>query len=162
MTMGYVEQNLMPGEEVIYKAKLHWAMFLSPIWPLILAVLALWYGFYINSDQDMKIVFVGVAGLFFLSAIMNGLRALISFLTTEFALTNKRVIAKTGLVRRRSVELLLSKIESIGVNESILGRMLDFGTITVTGTGGTKEPFGNIAAPMELRKRVNTQIGVGV
>jgi uncharacterized membrane protein YdbT with pleckstrin-like domain len=162
MTMGYVEQNLMPGEEVIYKAKLHWAMFLSPIGPIILAVLALLVGSYQKSDQSMTIVFQCVAGLFFLAAIMNVIRTLISYFTTEFALTNKRVIAKTGLIRRRSVELLLPKIESIGVNESVLGRMLDFGTITVTGTGGTKEPFGNIAAPMELRKRVNAQIATGV
>jgi len=155
--MGYAEQNLMPGEEIIYKAKLHWALFLGPIGPLILAVIFLILGAAQNSNSS--ITFLGCIGwIFFLLAIMNGLSGLISFFTTEFALTNKRVIAKTGLIRRRSVELLLPKIESIGVNQPVLGRILDYGTITVTGTGGTKEPFRNIAAPMELRKRVNAQI----
>ncbi len=154
--MGYAEQNLMAGEEIVYKARLHWALFLSPIGPLILAFIILLLGSAENSDSGT--VLQCLAGIFFLSAIINGLGALITFFTTEFALTNKRVIAKTGLIRRRSVELLLSKIESIGVNQPILGRILDYGTITVTGTGGTKEPFRNIATPMELRKRVNAQI----
>lgn len=157
--MGYAEQNLLPGEEIIYKAKLHWALFLGPIGPLIIAVIVLILGAGQNSDSGSFLLCLG--GIFFLGAIINGLGALSTFLTTEFALTNKRVIAKTGLIRRRSVELLLSKIESIGVNQPILGRILDYGTITVTGTGGTKEPFRNIATPMELRKRVNAQIAGG-
>ena len=93
--------------------------------------------------------------------LLSAISAVITYLTTEFALTNKRIIAKSGLVRRRSVELLLPKVESIGVDQPILGRILDYGTITVTGTGGTKEPFGTIAEPMELRKRVNAQISGG-
>ena len=156
MIMGYTEQNLMPGEQIVYKAKLHWAMFLGPIVNIILAILIFLIG--ISSRDSSTSVMTCLAGIIFLSAILNSLNAVVSYVTTEFALTNKRVIAKTGLLRRRSVELLLTKIESIGVNQPILGRMLDYGTITVTGTGGTKEPFKNIAAPMELRKCVNTQI----
>lgn len=157
MIMGYIEQNLMPGEDVIYRAKLHWALFLRPIGPIILWIIfIIIYGTSRNTESGS--FYLCVAWIFFMTAIIGGIGALISFLTTEFALTNKRVIAKTGLIRRRSVELLLQKVESIGVNQSILGRILDYGTITVTGTGGTKEPFGNIIAPMELRKRVNAQI----
>jgi uncharacterized membrane protein YdbT with pleckstrin-like domain len=71
--------------------------------------------------------------------------------------SNKRVIAKTGFIRRRSLELLLTKIESLGVSQPIVGRIFNYGTITVTGTGGTKEPFKNIMNPMELRQVVNRQ-----
>jgi uncharacterized membrane protein YdbT with pleckstrin-like domain len=96
-----------------------------------------------------------------LLAISGALSTTVAYMTTEFALTDRRVIAKAGLIRRRSVDLLLAKVESIGVRQSIGGRILDFGTVTVTGTGGTKEPFGNIAQPMELRRRVQAQIATG-
>jgi uncharacterized membrane protein YdbT with pleckstrin-like domain len=157
MTMGYAEQNLMPGEEIVYKAKLHWALFLRPIGPLLFTIIIAALGS-ISSDTSF---FQCLTVVFFLLTIVTAIFAVITYLTTEFALTNKRVIAKSGFIRRRSVELLLQKIESIGVNQPILGRILDYGTITVTGTGGTKEPFETIAEPMELRKRVNAQISGG-
>ena len=154
--MGYAEENLMPGEQIMYKAQLHWALFIGPVVGFILAVLLFMISF---SSQDSSFPFLRfLAGLIFLSAILSGLSAIVSYVTTEFVLTDKRIIAKTGLVRRRSVELLLNKVESIGVNQPIMGRILDYGTITVTGTGGTKEPFRNIAMPMELRSRVHAQI----
>ena len=157
--MGYAEQNLMTGEVIVYKARLHWALFLRPTLSLILWIIFLLFGSGLNSDSSN--IFQCFAWAFFLFSIISGLGVLITFLTTEFAITNKRVIAKTGFIRRRSVELLLQKIESIGVNQPILGRILDYGTIIVTGTGGTKEPFDTIAQPMELRKRVNAQISDG-
>ena len=99
-----------------------------------------------------------MSSVLILLAIFSFLDVIVAYLTTEFALTNKRIIAKTGIIRRRSLELFLQKVESIGVDQPILGRLLDYGTIVVTGTGGTKEPFHNIASPMELRKHVYAQI----
>jgi uncharacterized membrane protein YdbT with pleckstrin-like domain len=78
---------------------------------------------------------------------------LIDFLTSEFAITNKRVIIKVGFISRRTLEINLQKIESISVDQTILGRILDYGNIVVIGTGGTKEPFSNISAPMEFRRQ---------
>ena len=75
--------------------------------------------------------------------------------TTELAITNRRVIAKTGFIRRHSLEILLPKIESVDVRQGILGRMLNFGTVTVTGTGGTRESFKAIAEPIVVRKKIN-------
>jgi len=77
---------------------------------------------------------------------------------TEIAVTNKRVLIKTGLSSRRTVELLLHQVESIVVNESLTGRMLGFGTVLVRGTGGTPEPFDRIAHPLEFRRQVQHQI----
>ncbi|HQE11424.1 MAG TPA: PH domain-containing protein [Flavipsychrobacter sp.] len=73
--------------------------------------------------------------------------------TDEFAITNKRVVIKTGLISRRTFEMNLSKIESVNVMQSILGRILGYGTIQIIGTGGTKEAFMNIKKPLEFRKR---------
>lgn len=71
----------------------------------------------------------------------------------EFAITNKRIIVKTGLISRKTLEMNLSKIESVNVDQSILGRLLGYGTIRIIGTGGTKEEFPNISNPIEFRKK---------
>lgn len=78
---------------------------------------------------------------------------LIEFLTSEYAITNKRIIVKVGFISRRTLEMNLQKIESIGVDQGILGRILNYGSVAVIGSGGTKELFGNIAAPLEFRKQ---------
>jgi uncharacterized membrane protein YdbT with pleckstrin-like domain len=71
----------------------------------------------------------------------------------EFAITNKRIIVKTGLISRKTLEMNLSKIESVNVDQSVLGRMLGYGTIRIIGTGGTREEFPNISNPIEFRKK---------
>ncbi|TAK45596.1 MAG: PH domain-containing protein [Saprospiraceae bacterium] len=73
--------------------------------------------------------------------------------TTEFAITNKRVVNKTGWIKRKTFEMNLSKIESVNVNQTILGRLLSYGDIIIIGTGGTKEEFKHIKRPIEFRKR---------
>ncbi len=77
---------------------------------------------------------------------------------TEMAVTNKRVIVKSGLADRRTIELLLPRIESIAVEEPALGRLLGYGTVVVRGTGGTPEVFRQIARPLEFREQVQRQI----
>ncbi len=79
----------------------------------------------------------------------------IRFVTTEFAVTNKRVIAKTGLIQRNSLDLRLPKIESVEINQGILGRLLGFGTITITGSGGTHQGFKGIADPIKTKRKIN-------
>lgn len=73
--------------------------------------------------------------------------------TDEFAVTNRRVIVKTGLISRKTLEMNLSKIESVNVDQSIFGRLLGYGTITIIGTGGTRESFPNISKPLLFRKK---------
>lgn len=79
-------------------------------------------------------------------------------LSTEFALTNCRIIAKKGFIFQHSIEILLNKVESISVSQPLIGRILGFGTVTIIGSGGTQEVFKSIDNPMELRKQVNDQI----
>jgi uncharacterized membrane protein YdbT with pleckstrin-like domain len=78
---------------------------------------------------------------------------------TEMAVTNRRVLIKTGMTSRRTLDLMLSRVESIGVEESALGRMLGYGSVVVRGTGGTPEPFLMIAHPQDFRRAVQEQIG---
>ncbi len=117
--MTYVEKNLLAGEQIVYRAELHWVVFVS-----LKALLTLF------------------------------LQPFIQRATSEFAVTNRRVVIKVGLVSRKTVEMNLEKVESIGVDQSILGRMLDYGTIEVVGTGGTREPFRAIRDPLGFRRAV--------
>src|SRR5688572_27322822 len=78
---------------------------------------------------------------------------IISCITDQFAVTNKRVVMKTGLISRKTLEMNLSKIESVNVNQSVLGRILGFGTIIIIGTGGTREQFTRIRKPLQFRRR---------
>lgn len=77
-------------------------------------------------------------------------------------MSNKRVLIKTGLLSRRSVEVLLPKVESIGVDESFVGRILGYGSVIVRGTGGTFETFDKIAHSNERRRQVQEQLGNAV
>ena len=101
------------------------------------------------------VAFFSLRGLFTLV-----LWPLIDRLTTEFAVTNKRVIVKTGWVQRETLELNLSRVESLSVDQRVMGRLLGYGTITIIGTGGTKEPFHGIAHPLEFRNAVQEQLSV--
>lgn len=89
--------------------------------------------------------------------MITAIPAWINRSTSEFAVTNRRVIVKVGWIRRRSLETLLMKVEGIQVEQSILGRILNYGTITITGTGGSREVFDRIAAPLEFRRKVQEQ-----
>ena len=74
--------------------------------------------------------------------------------SSEFAVTNKRVIFKLGVLTTRSVELLLPKVEGIAVTQSMAGRIFGFGAIVVSGSGGTQEPFRDIQSPLAFRQAV--------
>jgi uncharacterized membrane protein YdbT with pleckstrin-like domain len=99
---------------------------------------------------------VGIVAL--LSSGIPAISGALKRSATEMALTNKRVIIKTGIATRRTIELMLTRIESIVVEEPTLGRMLGFGTVIIRGTGGTPEVFEKIAHPLEFREQVQSQI----
>jgi len=82
---------------------------------------------------------------------------LVAYRTTEFGVTNKRVIVKTGFIRRHTLELLLRQVEAISVDQSLTGRLLGFGSLTLTGTGGVREEFHRVVSPLEFRRRIQAQ-----
>lgn len=149
--MGYIEQNLMQGEQIRYHTKLHWVVFVDPFF-LIDVGLVLVFVYSMHSEALTAIGFFGLSFIFV--GLLVGVSRLMAYKSSEFAITNKRVLIKIGFIRRHSFEFLLQKVEGIGVDQGILGRMLGYGTIIVTGTGGTKEPFKNIENPLEFRKQV--------
>lgn len=147
--MAYIDNNLMNGENVLYRGKLHWIIF---SWPIFWFIIALF--FFTASGRETA----GVGFLFLIISSIAGFISYLNYTTSEFGITNKRVIVKVGIIRRNSLEVLLNKIEGIQVNQSIMGRILGFGSVMVSGTGGTKDPFHKISSPLEFRKKVQEQI----
>ena len=147
--MSYVDRTLGPNEQVIFRTRLSAVMFLWPVLTAIAGavVLGLWYQSPIGQ---------AAGGLLLAVALLHGLARYVSYISSEFAVTNLRVIIKVGVFRRRTLEVQRSKVETIAVNQSILGRIFGFGDIVVTGTGGTKEPFENIGAPLQFSRAVQT------
>ncbi len=145
--MSYVDRNLLEGEQVIYRARLHAIIFILPV---VLAVLGVALALYFASWP--------VAAVGLILAVVIAFPRFVRFVSSEFAVTNKRVIVKVGLVYRQTLELVLAKVETIGVEQTVPGRLLNYGTIVVTGTGGTKEPFKDIANPLEFRRQVQSQL----
>ncbi len=159
--MGYVERTLLSGETVFYRTRLHWIVLIRHATiGLILSVvgIALLTGAFAGAAHEGKGA-LGMAGVLFLlgAAVSLGL-GVVKRNATEIAVTNKRVLIKTGIFQRRTVELLLSKIESVGVDEPLLGRMLGYGSVVVRGTGGTPELFDRITNPIEFRRQIQGRI----
>ncbi len=150
--MSYVDRSLASGEEVLYRTRLSRVTF---FWPVVLVLIGaglLATAFALTPSPVLH----GLAGAALGIALIFALARYVSFRSSEFAVTNQRVIIKLGVFRRRLLELQRSKVEAIAVNQSILGRLFGFGDIVVTGTGGTKEPFERIGSPMEFARAVQT------
>lgn len=135
----------------MHRAKLHKILF---VWPGLVAFVALVFSLWILVNPQYNVKFAGIGVIV---AVIFLLSPYIQYITSEYAVTNKRVIVKVGLIRRQTLETLLQKIEAISVDQSVLGRILNYGTITITGTGGTRESFMNIADPLGFRRAVQEQ-----
>lgn len=161
--MRYVHRSLTAGETVLYETRLHWIVMLRSIVQasvvFALAIGLLYYALSTTGVQDdQRRLMEGGAAALAVLGFMLLLAGATRRNATEMAVTNHRVIIKLGLVGRRTVELLLSKIESIEVQETAIGRALGYGTIVLIGTGGTPEPFDKVAHPLEFRSMVQQQI----
>jgi len=150
--MKYLLRVLQTGETVVHESRLHPLIFLPALLLLALAIALL-----VGSMQftgDLKIGLQAAAAIFAVFAIASWARAAIRRATTELAITDRRVIYKAGLLARHTLEMNRSKVESIDVDQSILGRLLGYGTIIVRGTGGSLEPIRMISDPLTFRSHI--------
>ena len=147
--MSYIDANLLPGERVVFRTRLHWKLLVGPfVFLLVTLVPVAWL--YWQGPWTPWILLAPAFGLLVLAA------AIVRRQSSDFAVTTKRVMMKTGIFSTRSVELLLGKIEAIAVNQTLAGRLLGYGDIVVTGSGGTEEAFGDIQAPLAFRRAVQS------
>ena len=142
--MGYIEANLLDGERVVYKARLHWLIFWKA--PVVMA-----------ASVPLFQLEPRAGAVVFAIGLLLFLPPLVAFASSEFGVTTKRVIIKVGVMQRRTLELLLRQVEAISVDQSLMGRIMNYGTVTLSGTGGVREVFHNIAAPLEFRRQIQSQ-----
>jgi uncharacterized membrane protein YdbT with pleckstrin-like domain len=147
--MSYIDGNLIEGERVVYRTRLHWLVFIGPL--LLCAVVLLPIAWFLYQGSWRAYAWVPLA-----VALVVLLAAFIKRQSSDFAVTNKRVMMKVGVLSTRSVELLLNKVEAIAVNQSFAGRLFGYGDIVITGSGGTREAFSQIQGPLEFRRAVQS------
>ena len=149
--MSYVRRVLQPNETLLHEAKLSWVGYLPGILLLLFAAI-LWvaggeiFGWPLWVDI--------VAGIVAVIALWLVAAAWFERWTTEIAITDRRVIHKTGFIRRNTIEMSVEKVESVDVRQSLLGRVLDYGDVIVRGTGVGLAPLKEIAAPLAFRSRL--------
>lgn len=156
--MGYIHKSLLDGEEIIYLTRRHKIIFTWPvIWMLIAAVL---FGikWFVVFRPEVDFALSIFSGIFLAAALLHALVIWVQYRSAEFGVTNRRVIVKEGFIKRNTVEVFLKRVESVQVDQSIWGRILNFGTIIVSGTGGVSDPLSLIRAPLEFKKQVQQQL----
>ncbi len=150
--MSYIDNHLLPSERVIYRAKLHWIQYIVYMYWFAFSSIIIVGPFALIYDRQT------LAAVFAFFPLIGFLLARIKIKTSEFAVTDHRVMIKVGLIRRHSLEIMLPQVEGIGVDQGILGRILSYGTITVSGTGTTHENFILIQNPLEFRRQVHVLV----
>lgn len=149
--MGYVDEILEPGEKVVFKTRLSWTLYGPAI---VYALIALALTFFSASAAGFGVAVFVVAALAAVAAFVSFLRAWFRRWTTEIAVTDRRVVLKRGFIRRHTVEMNMQKVESVDVDQTQLGRLFNYGTVTIKGTGSTLESFRMIDHPLKLRSAI--------
>jgi len=153
--MSYADKILQPDERVLHVAGLHWLLYFPCILLALLALAVAVISAWLQGGTAIGMLYIAAA--LALLAIIAWLRALLERVSTELAVTDRRIIYKRGLIRRHTIEMNMSKVESVDVDQSLLGRILGYGTVTVRGTGGGIEPLPRIADPLGFRNSVTAR-----
>ena len=152
----YIDDILQPGEKVLYSTNAHWIFYLPAIaaWIVALIVFLLWYN---ATRQGLELLWLILAAAAAVVALIATAKAWFHVWTTETDVTNLRVVHKTGFIKRRTFEMSLDKVESVDVDQTILGRILNYGNVTVRGVGEGFETIKTIASPLNFRNHITAR-----
>ena len=152
----YIDEILQPGERVLYSTNAHWIFYVPAILAWIAAVVLFGLSRWTTMEGLMLLCLAGAA-VVVLAAVYWTVRAWFHRWTTETDVTNLRVVHKTGFIKRRTFEMALDKVESVDVNQTILGRILNYGDVTIRGVGDGIEKIKTIASPLAFRSSITTR-----
>ena len=152
----YIDEILQPGEKVLYSTNAHWIFYLPAIVAWILAAVLLVLS-RATITEGIILLCLAASAVVALAALYWTVKAWFHRWTTETDVTNMRVVHKTGFIKRRTFEMSLDKVESVDVNQSILGRILDYGDVTILGVGEGKETIATIASPLAFRNFITAR-----
>jgi uncharacterized membrane protein YdbT with pleckstrin-like domain len=152
----YIDEILQPGEKVLYSTNAHWMFYLPAIaaWILALVLVILSRA---TTTEGVVLLCLSASAVVALAALYWTAKAWFHRWTTETDVTNLRVIHKTGFIKRRTFEMSLDKVESVDVNQSILGRIMGYGDVTVRGVGEGAETIRTIASPLDFRSHITAR-----
>jgi uncharacterized membrane protein YdbT with pleckstrin-like domain len=154
--MSYIKSVLQPEETVQFESRLHWIVYLPGLVMLIPAIAAGIGGTYID-ETNVRYACWAVGAIFLLFAVLKLSAEWIRRVTTEIAVSDRRVIYRRGLIRRYTIEINNDKIESVDVDQTVLGRIFNFGTVVIRGTGSAVEPLRNIHDPLHFRSYITAR-----
>ena len=152
----YIDAILQPGEKVLYSTNAHWMFHLPGIGAWIAAIILLVLS-RATSIDSVTLLCLAASAVVAIVALYWTVKAWFHRWTTETDVTNMRVVHKTGFIKRRTFEMALDKVESVDVNQSILGRILNYGDVTINGVGEGKETISTIASPLEFRNHITAR-----
>jgi uncharacterized membrane protein YdbT with pleckstrin-like domain len=152
----YIDDILQPGEKVLYSTNAHWIFYLPAIAAWILAVV-LFFLSRASLTEGIVLLYVSAAAVVAIAALYWTFQAWFHRWTTETDVTNLRVVHKTGFIKRRTFEMSLDKVESVDVDQTILGRLLNYGNVTVRGVGEGAETITTIASPLDFRNHITAR-----
>lgn len=151
--MRYIERILQPGETLLYSGTIHWIIYLPGIVLWIAAVT----GAYFGVNQPSRTIWLSLAAIVAVVAAGSAFQAWFKRWTTEIDVTDRRVVFKRGLIKRHTIEMNMDKVESVDVDQTIMGRLFNFGDVTINGTGEGWETLHNIGAPLDLRNKITAR-----
>ncbi len=161
---SYLQETLLNNEKIIFKTNPHWIIFApSAFWFLfgifLIEFLPQTPGQYMPFLGDL-LIHNALIYFVFIVCLSSLMSAYVTYRTSEYGITNRRVLMKTGLIRRYSLEIFLNRIESINVRQPLMGRIIGYGGVYVIGTGGTTDFFNYIPNPLGFRRKVQYQINL--
>jgi len=152
----YIDEILQPGEKVLYSTNAHWIFYLPAIAAWIVAIVFVVLSRTFVADVSVLLC-LSMAAISAVFALYKTLTAWFHRWTTETDVTNLRVVHKSGFIRRRTFEISLDKVESVDVNQGILGRILNYGDVTILGVGEGKTTISTIASPLVFRNFITAR-----
>jgi uncharacterized membrane protein YdbT with pleckstrin-like domain len=150
IVMSYVQSVLQPGEQVRHVSSIHWIVYWSGAAVALLALVAFWF----SETRYLTGMWRYTGYALALVAVVLLIQQWFQWWVTEIAVTSRRIIYKKGLIRRQTNEMNVDKVESVQINQSILGRMFDYGDVTILGTGEGFETLRTVASPIQLRNSI--------
>jgi uncharacterized membrane protein YdbT with pleckstrin-like domain len=153
----YIDDILQPGEKVLYSTNAHWIFFGPAILLWILAAVFLALSGLVGPGTPLMLVCWALAAIVALVALYKTVTAWFHRWTTETDVTSLRVVHKTGFINRKTFEMSLDKIESVDVNQSIPGRIFDYGNVTIMGVGKSEETLDTVASPIAFRNAITAR-----
>lgn len=147
--MSKIEKNLLPDEQILYRTRKHWIIFFAPaVWALAAVI------FVFNSNPWVVMAAIAPAA----AAVILGFGKWLDYITSEFVLTNKRVMMREGFFTRHTSELRLATVSNMNVDQSLIGQFFDYGTVITSPFGGKEDVFTEIAHPFEFQRQVQMQL----